>query len=711
MLTIVTAADGNHFATLLGAVVALRRTEMAHARVVVYDLGLRPCQAAYLKGTAACLSGGATTDGAAVVVRSFPFHQYPSHFNISQQAGSYAWKPAIVALALQETAPGGAVVWCDAGTEMSRRLSMILGDSESFAQQGFISSVTTGTMQQWVHRGMVEWFEAQPQQRSAVRAMIERERFAGRNCNGAFLGIKKDLHGAASSVMPMWVECALNRSCIAPEGSSRRNHRQDQAALTMLTKLRLPPSSGCQPLRSDGSMRFWRDQYYDVNSPVHFAELKRTATACTDDRQRRRAFEAGKANAILSCSRNDDAAAVREVVVVVVLSLTAQDTPTADERRLEGTIASTRQSFLASSNAVRVHVLVLLAASADRARLERVEASVGADSFVSVVSRRNDEAIRPLLNQYDDVFLCVSEATNGDLVTFPSDLQSRILTEYGEDEMDRGGRRPGLVFFRGSGAPSSICGLVGSRDRGAVIDAVLRSLDQRGKESNEFLVAAADFISNLQGVRCGEPQQQIRRYESAEPPLLVPESATGDKASQIRNKKRMRALPSQGVTLALLAEHEIDRSRLALACLLMGSLGFGVRWKDGLLGMRDLERLDKEIFVSTASSSALSRFAQKSKKEVKHAPWVMFSERLPRTIGVWKEHLGTVICVVYERKAGNTTLTEGCGMDKYIVRADGFTNAGLYYLFQHLNAIVGNLRALSREEVSIVVSDRRKLPQ
>ena len=134
----------------------------------------------------------------------------------------------------------------------------------------------------------------QPQQRSAVRAMIERERFAGRNCNGAFLGIKKDLHGAASSVMPVWVECALNRSCIAPEGSSRRNHRQDQAALTMLTKLRLPPSSGCQPLRSDGSMRFWRDQYYDVNSPVHFAELKRTATACTDDRQRRRAFEAGK---------------------------------------------------------------------------------------------------------------------------------------------------------------------------------------------------------------------------------------------------------------------------------------------------------------------------------------------------------------------------------------------------------------------------------
>jgi len=29
-------------------------------------------------------------------------------------------------------------------------------------------------------------------------------------------------------------ECALRRECIAPEGSDRSNHRQDQAVLTIL---------------------------------------------------------------------------------------------------------------------------------------------------------------------------------------------------------------------------------------------------------------------------------------------------------------------------------------------------------------------------------------------------------------------------------------------------------------------------------------------
>lgn len=32
-----------------------------------------------------------------------------------------------------------------------------------------------------------------------------------------------------------WYECSITRQCIAPDGSSRKNHRQDQAALTVIT--------------------------------------------------------------------------------------------------------------------------------------------------------------------------------------------------------------------------------------------------------------------------------------------------------------------------------------------------------------------------------------------------------------------------------------------------------------------------------------------
>jgi len=34
-----------------------------------------------------------------------------------------------------------------------------------------------------------------------------------------------------------WYECSITRQCIAPDGSSRKNHRQDQSALTVLAAL------------------------------------------------------------------------------------------------------------------------------------------------------------------------------------------------------------------------------------------------------------------------------------------------------------------------------------------------------------------------------------------------------------------------------------------------------------------------------------------
>lgn len=34
-----------------------------------------------------------------------------------------------------------------------------------------------------------------------------------------------------------WYECSITRQCIAPDGTSRKNHRQDQSALTVLAAL------------------------------------------------------------------------------------------------------------------------------------------------------------------------------------------------------------------------------------------------------------------------------------------------------------------------------------------------------------------------------------------------------------------------------------------------------------------------------------------
>uniref|UniRef100_A0A7S2SWB4 Uncharacterized protein n=1 Tax=Rhizochromulina marina TaxID=1034831 RepID=A0A7S2SWB4_9STRA len=58
------------------------------------------------------------------------------------------------------------------------------------------------------------------------------------NCNGAFStwihAPENDGRFYSSRVMERWHTCAMKKECICPAGSSRSNHRQDQAALTLV---------------------------------------------------------------------------------------------------------------------------------------------------------------------------------------------------------------------------------------------------------------------------------------------------------------------------------------------------------------------------------------------------------------------------------------------------------------------------------------------
>ncbi|KAF9118815.1 hypothetical protein BGW39_000847 [Mortierella sp. 14UC] len=56
------------------------------------------------------------------------------------------------------------------------------------------------------------------------------------NCNGAAMAFDIRNHTVRDGIMREWVQCARTKECVAPEGSSRANHRQDQAALTYLVK-------------------------------------------------------------------------------------------------------------------------------------------------------------------------------------------------------------------------------------------------------------------------------------------------------------------------------------------------------------------------------------------------------------------------------------------------------------------------------------------
>ena len=51
-------------------------------------------------------------------------------------------------------------------------------------------------------------------------------------CNGAFIGLHTGSE-TARAILREWRACSLDLECIAPGNSTRRDHRQDQAALTV----------------------------------------------------------------------------------------------------------------------------------------------------------------------------------------------------------------------------------------------------------------------------------------------------------------------------------------------------------------------------------------------------------------------------------------------------------------------------------------------
>ena len=87
-------------------------------------------------------------------------------------------------------------------------------------------------------------------------------------------------------------------------------------------------------------------------------------------------------------------------------------------------------------------------------------------------------------------------------------------------------------------------------------------------------------------------------------------------APQVRQLKKQ--LPKKGVVLALLARAPRDRTALALAAVLMGALGFGLRWdNNNHLAMAELDKIQAKIQSQAAARevSAAARVSYSSCKE------------------------------------------------------------------------------------------------
>ncbi|KAI9322109.1 hypothetical protein BX666DRAFT_1891721 [Dichotomocladium elegans] len=212
--TIVTASSANHLCALesfLYALNALRsEVQQPFPRLVVYNIGMNRTQLPVLDQLQA---RGMIDD-----LVTFDYFRYPRFWDVAINAGEYAWKTGIV----EETAKkyGGVLVWLDAGNMVTAEF--LDNIATTIRSKGFWSPRSPANMAKWTHPGMFAYYNENPS---------DFGRYA--NCNGAAIGFDTT-NATVMELIEGWYQCGLDKRCIAPPGSSRANHRQDQAALTYL---------------------------------------------------------------------------------------------------------------------------------------------------------------------------------------------------------------------------------------------------------------------------------------------------------------------------------------------------------------------------------------------------------------------------------------------------------------------------------------------
>jgi hypothetical protein len=201
---IVSATDDSHFESMVQFLDSVKLYEPT-ALVIVYDLGLDIANVLRLKSRYPNLE-----------IRLFNFADFPEYFNVRVSAGQYAWKPAIIYDVIERYRK--PVIWMDAGNVLTRPLNSIRRILRSV---GFYSPTSQGTVLQWTHPSTLEYLRA--------------ERWVTRkqNLNGACVAFNPEF-ATVKLLADRWRELAFVKECIAPEGSDRANHRQDQSVLTVL---------------------------------------------------------------------------------------------------------------------------------------------------------------------------------------------------------------------------------------------------------------------------------------------------------------------------------------------------------------------------------------------------------------------------------------------------------------------------------------------
>jgi hypothetical protein len=207
-MIIITGASTNHYLTLQNMMDSyINFMSTSKYTLIVYDLGMETNQWKNLLEK--------YQNRKDILFKVFDYSKYPEWYNIKIEAGQYAWKPAIIKEISLEYS-NEILLWMDAGNILLSNLEQL---EEYIHCSGVYSSVSLGNISRLTFPTTIEymnctWTDA-------------------RNRNGACLGFNMKDDKVKSFLREYCKYCSI-KECIAPEGSSRANHRQDQSVFTIL---------------------------------------------------------------------------------------------------------------------------------------------------------------------------------------------------------------------------------------------------------------------------------------------------------------------------------------------------------------------------------------------------------------------------------------------------------------------------------------------
>jgi hypothetical protein len=205
-IVIITGASDNHFNTSKNFLKSLQKSDMKF-KCYYYDLGLNENNLNNLK-----------SEFNNILIKKFDYSKYPNYFNININAGEYSWKPAILYEISQ--IESGIILWCDAGNLLTGSLQNLY----NVIDKNMIYSPTShGNIKVWTHIKVLDYFNLQD----------DANFLKNNNRNGAILGFNLKNKNVLEFVFDFYKH-VLTKDAICPEGSSRDNHRQDQALFTIL---------------------------------------------------------------------------------------------------------------------------------------------------------------------------------------------------------------------------------------------------------------------------------------------------------------------------------------------------------------------------------------------------------------------------------------------------------------------------------------------